>query len=216
VNPEPGASNTVIRLFSRPFMGQYPVLNYFDHDRPVWPNDTNGYQLNWRGAHAIPGKDIKGYDGHMGIDWLLPENTPVLAVTNGQVTFAGPNSFVCPIQDNQIVTNQTVIIKFVATDGETYTALYTHLNRIDVAVGDMVTEGQQVALSGATGCVGKAHLAHLHFEVAHIIGPNPNPVIDPYGWEGPSLDPWAQTGTGRTSVWFWKQGQAPDMVPSRP
>jgi hypothetical protein len=44
VNPEPGAGNTVIRLFSRPFMGEYQVLNYFDHDRPVWPNDTNGYQ----------------------------------------------------------------------------------------------------------------------------------------------------------------------------
>jgi murein DD-endopeptidase MepM/ murein hydrolase activator NlpD len=198
------------------------VLNYFDHDLPINPNDANGFQLNWRGAHVIPGRDIKGYDGHKGVDWLLPENTPVLAVTGGEIVFAGPNMFLCPIQDNEPTTNPTVVIKFVATDGETYTALYTHLNRIDVAVGDGVTEGQQVGLSGATGCVGKAHLAHLHFEVSHAVvkdpafNPRVNPVIDPYGWEGPGADPWAARGAGQTSVWFWKQGQAPDMVPRKP
>src|SRR3954464_10201302 len=83
VNPAPGAGNPVMPLFSRPFAGQYKLLNYFDHDLPINPNDTNGFQVNWRGARAIPGKDIKGYDGHKGIDWLLPENTPLLAVTSG-------------------------------------------------------------------------------------------------------------------------------------
>jgi murein DD-endopeptidase MepM/ murein hydrolase activator NlpD len=218
VNPEPGAGNAVIRLFSRPFAGQYQVLNYFDHDLPVNPNDTNGYQVNWRGARVIPGKDINGYDGHKGTDWLLPQNTPVFAVTGGEIVFAGGNTFPCPIQDNELLTNLQITLKFIAPDGEAYTVVYTHLNRIDVAVGDRVSEGQQLGLSGVTGCVGKSHVAHLHFELAHVTSSNPllNPVIDPYGWEGPGIDPWSAQGAGRASVWFWKQGQAPDMVRQRP
>jgi murein DD-endopeptidase MepM/ murein hydrolase activator NlpD len=217
VDPEPGTANAVMPLFSRPFEGEYQVLNYFDHDRPVHPNDTNQYQLTWRGARAFPGKDVRGYDGHKGVDWLLPENTPLFAVTDGEIVFAGGHTFACILQDNEMVTNLTVVLRFVAPDGETYNALYTHLNRIDVAVGDVVSEGQQLGLSGVTGCVGKGRLPHLHFELSHLVSLNPiqQHVIDPYGWEGPGADPWLAQGAGRTSVWFWKPGQAPDMVPWR-
>jgi hypothetical protein len=45
---------------------------------------------------------------------------------------------------------------------------------------------------------------------------NTDPVqflpIDPYGWEGPSPDPWSINDPGKASYWFWKEGQAPDMV----
>jgi hypothetical protein len=63
ISPKPAAANTVMPLFVKPFSGEYPVLNYFDHDRPVAPNDINGYQLTWQGARAQPGIDIGGYDG---------------------------------------------------------------------------------------------------------------------------------------------------------
>jgi murein DD-endopeptidase MepM/ murein hydrolase activator NlpD len=216
-DPEPAAANTVMPIFSRPFTNEYPVLNYFDHDRPIHPDDTNGYQLTWRGAHAIPGKDIGGYDGHLGIDWLLPENTPVFAVTAGEVVFAGESTGPCVLQDNEIVTALIVRIKFVALNGDTYTAAYAHLNRVDVAVGDLLAEGQQLGLSGVTGCVGKQHVPHLHFLLQHYVSLNPPEayVVDPYGWEGPGVDPWSAVGPGRVSVWLWKPGQAPDMVPRR-
>jgi murein DD-endopeptidase MepM/ murein hydrolase activator NlpD len=217
IDPEPGAGNTVMRLFSRPFANEYQVLNYFDHDRPIHPNDTNAYQLTWRGTQAVPGRDIAGYDGHLGIDWLLPENPPLFAVTGGEVVFAGESTGPCILQDNEVVTALIVRLKFVAPNGDTYVASYAHLNRIDVAVGDLVTEGQQLGLSGATGCVGKRHIPHLHFLLQHYVSLNPVEayVVDPYGWEGPGPDPWAAQGPGRTSVWLWKQGQAPDMVPWR-
>ena len=217
-SPQPGTANTLMPIFSRPFTGEYPVLNYFDHDQPIHPKDTNGYQLTWRGARAFPGKDIGGYDGHIGIDWLLPENTPLFAVTGGEVTLAGAEHFACVLQDNEVVTQLTVRVKFVAPNGDWYTTVYTHLNRIDVAVGDIVTEGQQLALSGVTGCVGKSHLAHLHFQLEHYVSLNPPEAYynDPYGWEGPGVDPWSAKGPGHTSVWMWKPGQAPDMVPRRP
>jgi murein DD-endopeptidase MepM/ murein hydrolase activator NlpD len=216
-DPQPSASNTLMPLFSRPFTGEYQVLNYFDHDVPTWPERTNGYKVTWRGARATPGKDIRGYDGHTGIDWLLPENTPLFAVTGGEVVFAGPNSFACPLQNNEVVTQLTVRFRFIAPSGDTYTVTYTHLNRIDVAVGDLVSEGQQLGLSGATGCLGQGQIPHLHFQIVRNVSLNPpqDYFVDPYGWEGPGVDPWSARGAGRTSAWLWKPGQAPDMVPWR-
>jgi murein DD-endopeptidase MepM/ murein hydrolase activator NlpD len=214
IDPEPAAANTVIRLFARPFAGEYRLLNSFDHDRPVAPGDSNGYQLTWRGARAVPGRDIGGYDGHSGIDWLLPKGTPLFAVTAGEVVFAGGQTFNCWLEGNREVTNITVTLKFIATDGQTYFLIYTHLDRIDVAVGDLVSEGQQVGLSGDSGCVGTSRTAHLHLELRRLVsGSSAETVpIDPYGWEGSMPDPWSINDPQKASYWFWKAGQAPDLV----
>jgi murein DD-endopeptidase MepM/ murein hydrolase activator NlpD len=214
VDPEPGSGNVPMRMLGRPFAGEYPVLNYFDHDLPLAPDDSNGYQLTWNGARAFPQRDGVGYDGHTGIDWLLPEDTPLLAVIGGEIVFAGENTFACFLENDELRTNLTVIIRFIGTDGQAYGALYTHLNRVDVAVGDQVVEGEQIGLSGVTGCVGPGRLPHLHFEVLRVVNENPidTEVIDPYGWEGPTPDPWAAGNPGRASYWFWKAGQAPDLL----
>jgi murein DD-endopeptidase MepM/ murein hydrolase activator NlpD len=215
VDPAPGASNSVMPLFVRPFADEYQLLNYFDHDVPTAPEVTNRYQLTWHGDRAVPGRDIGGYDGHRGIDWLLPENTPMFAVTSGQVLFAGPFTAPCFLEDNKVLTGMSVGVQFVAPDGDTYVVSYGHMNRVDVAPGDQVVEGEQIGLSGVTGCVGKAHIAHVHFELARVVSlsPRASNVIDPFGWEGPGVDPWSASDTKKRSVWFWKPGQAPDMVP---
>jgi murein DD-endopeptidase MepM/ murein hydrolase activator NlpD len=213
IDPAPASSNTAIPLFVRPFEKEYRVLNYFDHDRPVAPNDSNGYQLTWRGERAVPGRDIDGYDGHSGTDWLLPENTPVFAVTDSEVVFAGEDTFHCWLENRQ-VTNVSIILKFIPEDGETYLLLYTHLNRIDVEVGAAVAEGEQIGLSGATGCIGNPRLPHLHLELMRQVNTTPQQYfsIDPYGWEGSMPDPWSGSDPRKASYWFWKQGEAPDMV----
>jgi murein DD-endopeptidase MepM/ murein hydrolase activator NlpD len=213
VDPEPASNNPTIPLFVRPFENEYRVLNYFDHDRPVAPNDDNGYQLTWRGERAVPGRHIGGYDGHSGTDWLLPENTPLFAVTDSEVVFAGDDTFYCWLEDRE-VTNVSIILKFVPEDGETYLLLYTHLNRIDVDVGEAVAEGQQIGLSGVTGCVGKSHTPHLHLELMRQANTTPPQYfsIDPYGWEGSMPDPWSANDPRKASYWFWKQGEAPDLV----
>jgi murein DD-endopeptidase MepM/ murein hydrolase activator NlpD len=218
LHPEPAPSNTTMRLFGKPFAGDYRLQNYFDHDRPAAPNDTNGYQLNWQGARAYPGRDVPGYDGHTGVDWALPEGTPVLAVTAGRVVFAGNTTPApCWLQNNEVVSSLMVIIGFIAPDGQTYTVSYNHLNHIDVTRDERVAEGQQIGLSGATGCVGRLNgrpSAHLHFQmnkVVDVAGPRAVPV-DPFGWEGPGVDPWSTHPDGTASLWFWKEGQAPNMA----
>ncbi|MER6132385.1 M23 family metallopeptidase [Streptomyces sp. NPDC001815] len=84
---------------------------------------------------------------HTGIDFHAASGTAVHAVGSGTVVEAGWGG----AYGNQVVIKMT--------DG-TFTQ-YGHLSSIGVSVGQTVTPGQQIALSGATGNVTGAH---LHFE----------------------------------------------------
>ncbi|PSM38174.1 peptidase [Streptomyces dioscori] len=93
------------------------------------------------------GGGIWSSGSHTGIDFHAASGTAVHAVGSGTVVEADWGGS----YGNQVV------IKMV--DG-TYTQ-YGHLSSIGVSVGQTVTPGQQIALSGATGNVTGAH---LHFE----------------------------------------------------
>ena len=84
---------------------------------------------------------------HTGIDFHAASGTAVHAVGAGTVVEAGWGG----AYGNQIVIKMA--------DG-TYT-MYGHLSSIGVSVGQQVTPGQQIGLSGATGNVTGPH---LHFE----------------------------------------------------
>lgn len=85
---------------------------------------------------------------HQGIDYAVPVGTPVLAAGDGTVTFAGVQSGF----------GNTVVIN----NGNGVTTLYGHLSSIGVNVGQNVSDGDQIALSGATGTVSGPN---LHFGV---------------------------------------------------
>ncbi len=85
---------------------------------------------------------------HQGIDYGAPIGTPVWAVANGVVTFAGWSSggygnFVTIRHDNGCESR------------------YGHLSKINVKQGARVKQGQNVGLVGMTGY---ATGPHLHFE----------------------------------------------------
>ncbi|MFJ4714152.1 M23 family metallopeptidase [Streptomyces sp. NPDC088785] len=84
---------------------------------------------------------------HTGIDFHAASGTAVHAVGSGTVVEAGWGG----------AYGNNIVIKM--NDG-TYTQ-YGHLSSIGVSVGQSVTPGQQIALSGATGNVTGPH---LHFE----------------------------------------------------
>jgi murein DD-endopeptidase MepM/ murein hydrolase activator NlpD len=84
---------------------------------------------------------------HHGIDFAAPSGTPVRAVGDGTVEFAG----------TQNGYGNIVILKH---HNEQETA-YAHLSRIDVKVGQSITQGQTL---GAVGMTGWATGPHLHFE----------------------------------------------------
>jgi murein DD-endopeptidase MepM/ murein hydrolase activator NlpD len=93
------------------------------------------------------GGSVWSSGSHTGIDFHAASGTTVRAVGAGTVVEAGfEGSY-----GNQVVIKMN--------DG-TYTQ-YAHMSSISVSVGQSVTPGQQVGLSGATGNVTGAH---LHFE----------------------------------------------------
>ncbi|MFI6444786.1 peptidoglycan DD-metalloendopeptidase family protein [Kitasatospora sp. NPDC050543] len=85
---------------------------------------------------------------HTGADFVAPTGTPLKAVAAGTVVKAGPGG----------AYGNEVEIKLA--DGKY--AQYAHLSSIGVKVGQTVTVGQQIGLSGATGNVTGPH---LHFEI---------------------------------------------------
>ncbi|MFE9097086.1 M23 family metallopeptidase [Streptomyces sp. NPDC007264] len=98
---------------------------------------------------------------HTGIDFHAATGTPVHAVGAGTVVEAGWGG----AYGNQIVIRMN--------DG-TYTQ-YGHLSSIGVSVGQRVTPGRQIALSGATGNVTGPHL-HFEARTTPEYGSDINPV----------------------------------------
>jgi len=190
-------------VFCKPFSGDYPTVNFFDHDLPFEFLDDNGYQLTWWGLQYR-----LGIDGHNGYDWSMPEGTPVLAAGSGKVVFASSTPpFACPILGRATIGNIVMIEHQAnsATDRLRIRSGYYHLSRIDVATGQGINAGDQIGLSGNTGCSGGPH---LHFGTA-LFAKGRFIDIDPYGWNGPTPDPWAQDPRGTQSFWLWQDGQAP-------
>ncbi|MEU0193993.1 M23 family metallopeptidase [Streptomyces afghaniensis] len=100
---------------------------------------------------------------HTGVDFHAASGTSVHAVGMGEVVEAGWGGS----YGNQIVIKMN--------DG-TYTQ-YGHLSSISVSVGQRVTPGQQIGLSGATGNVTGPH---LHFEAR--TSPEYGSDIDPVAY----------------------------------
>jgi len=85
---------------------------------------------------------------HLGADLKAPLNTPVLAVNDGKIVF----QVSMPDYGNTLIIDHGLGVY----------SLYLHLSEFKAAVGDIVTQGQTVALAGATGY---ATGPHLHFSI---------------------------------------------------
>ncbi|MFB7632901.1 M23 family metallopeptidase [Streptomyces sp. NPDC056149] len=105
---------------------------------------------------------------HSGQDFVVPTGTKVHAVHKGTVVKAGPNGG----GDGPAYGN-AIVIKH---PNGMYTQ-YAHLSQIQVHVGQQVSTGQQIGLSGSTG---NSTGPHLHFEVR--TGPNYGSGIEPTGF----------------------------------
>ena len=205
----PGPTNRSIPIFSAPFTPSNSYLmyftQYFDHDLPLGSAFYPAQTLTFCGER-LDGR----LSAHRGVDWPLPIGTPILAVAEGQVVRAGLDpTFFCDAL-GRMVTDQTRIeLMHPIVGGERFSSQYVHVSRIDVQVGQQVARGQLIALSGKNGCAAGA--GHLHFEVHRHTNTNSGrPTwIDPFGWDGAGVDPWAIHPEGAASFWLWRPGEAP-------
>lgn len=112
-------------------------------------------------VQPIPGPIISAFGGirnynngqlrgrHTGVDYRAVTGTPVGAVSEGRVIFAGH----LPIHGNHVVIDH----------GWGVLSGYSHFSEISVVPGQLVRQGEVIGLSGATG---RVQGPHLHFEMA--------------------------------------------------
>ena len=200
--------------FQSPFNGAFPTGNVFDHDLPYYfkPEFNNGYLLSYWGE-----KFGQGADSHNGYDWIMPAGTPIYSTAPGRVTFAGAETpFNCPfLPNNPLVAGLWVVMAHAVFPNESVITQYGHLTSFNVKRGDQVPAGHLLGYSGSTGC---STTPHLHFTVFRMRGTESvvragsqttQRVMDPYGWSGPSQDPWAADTGGIQSLVLWAKGKAP-------
>ncbi|MGW7517071.1 M23 family metallopeptidase [Streptomyces sp. NPDC054796] len=127
----------------------------------------NGYVAPVDNSYVSTGYQTGGgmwsSGSHTGIDFHAAQGTPVKSVAAGEVVEAGDGG----------AYGNNIVIKH--KDG-TYTQ-YGHLSSIGVSVGQSVTSGQQIALSGSTG---NSSGPHLHFEAR--TGPDYGSDMDPVAY----------------------------------
>ncbi len=85
---------------------------------------------------------------HHGLDIAAVEGTPITSVSAGTVVHAGPSG------------GYGLVVEVKGEDGEL--VRYAHTSAINVAVGDRVNVGDEIAAVGNTG---RSTGAHLHLEV---------------------------------------------------
>jgi murein DD-endopeptidase MepM/ murein hydrolase activator NlpD len=100
---------------------------------------------------------------HWGIDLAAPLGTPIYAAADGVVLRAGP------------ATGYGNAVYIQDADGNV--EIYGHMKYYDVAAGDVVSAGEQIAKVGSQG---QSTGPHLHFEI-HVGGMNGKPT-DPQDW----------------------------------
>ncbi|MET0594576.1 MAG: M23 family metallopeptidase, partial [Polyangiaceae bacterium] len=202
-------------IFSAPFTNteanisarQISTSGFFDHayspiDPALWGGvprtpGTLAEVVSWEG------QDVTGLraDNALSSQWSMLASTPVLAVAAGTVVRS--QSITLPRCQTPL---QEIWVRHTLGTGdyqETFITYYGRLSRRDVATGATITKGQQLGLSGSSGC---AATPHLHFEVTRLsnlattyrIGTfNPDTdlitsgMIDPFGWDANGVDPWA-------------------------
>ena len=101
---------------------------------------TSGFKMRF---HPI----LQTWRAHLGVDYAAATGTPVRAVGDGTIEFAG-------VQGG---FGNVVMVKHRNNS----TTVYAHLSRILVKQGQSVSQGQNI---GAVGATGWATGPHLHFE----------------------------------------------------
>jgi murein DD-endopeptidase MepM/ murein hydrolase activator NlpD len=142
----------------------YPVpwaLTPYDHfyfTRPIAADEVNWPLWDYRYGGIFFGSDIV----HTGIDIDAPMGTPVLAAAAGTVVWAGYGLYSGVNNPNDPYGQAVALRHDFGYKGQRLYTIYAHMSAIEVKVGDMVQDGQEIGQVGDTGFTTGPH---LHFEV---------------------------------------------------
>ena len=148
------ASPTVTPTLCDPFTTDFCITDgHFLFQRPIQPPGNTSVDVTYLYASTANGKR----EPHHGVEFLNKFGTPVHAVADGIVMFAGPDAQSTYSPWPNFYGNVIVI-----RHADDLSTLYAHLSKIDVQVNQQVTAGDQI---GEVGQSGVAIGPHLHLEV---------------------------------------------------
>jgi murein DD-endopeptidase MepM/ murein hydrolase activator NlpD len=107
----------------------------------IWP--VNGRISGVYGSQRILNGTPK--TPHYGVDVAVPTGTEIVAPAAGVVTY---------VNDDMYYSGGTLVLDH----GHGLSSAFLHLSKIDVAVGDVIQQGQTIARVGATGRATGPHL----------------------------------------------------------
>jgi murein DD-endopeptidase MepM/ murein hydrolase activator NlpD len=160
--PSPGVPENVGTARAEPLPGALRI------HLPVEGRVTQGFGCSpYYTGRPGPGCPAEAFWFHDGVDIAVPSGMPLQAGLSGTVVFAAADGDgpLC----NRGYRGYGLAVVVDGEDG--WQALYAHLSRIDVAVGDVVRPDAVLGATGETGCVSGAH---LHFGLRHA-----DELVDP-------------------------------------
>jgi len=122
---------------------------------PVWITPAQGIVSSPAGNRTNPVTGNREF--HDGIDIALPIGTAIFAPKDGTVISVA------------YIRGYGNTLRIQHIDG--YITFFAHLQRAAAAVGDVVTQGQQVAYSGNTGMTTGPHLHFGMFRNGEFVDP---------------------------------------------
>ena len=131
---------------------------HFLMQRPIPPTDNLKVDATYRYGSTQAGTR----EPHHGVELPNVQGTPVLAVADGTVVFAGNDKDVTLSWVPAFYGNVVVIVHHFPGVSQPVFSLYAHLSEVNVVVREQVYLGDQI---GRVGSTGKAIGSHLHFEV---------------------------------------------------
>ena len=122
--------------------------------KPVKPNaNTLVYPVSGKKSNigGFFGDYRNGGRSHKGVDIYAKKGTPVVAVCDGVITSTATEK----------MGGKTIRLKAA---GQTWTAYYAHLDKLNVRVGQYVQKGETIGTIGNTGNA-RRRPSHLHFGI---------------------------------------------------
>jgi murein DD-endopeptidase MepM/ murein hydrolase activator NlpD len=135
--------------------------------RPIGPHGNQHIDQTYRWGSTMGGN----FQPHQGIEFNNPDGTAVLAIGPGRVVWSGPAE-----RGALTVAVRHAPMTLPGGGSRHPYSVYYHNSSLDVAVGDSVEAGQQVARVGNTG---RATNDHLHLEVHLSPVDDVGAIVDP-------------------------------------
>ncbi len=161
------------------------VLSHFMVGRPVAPNATS---ITPALFYLYGTTGVGQYDVHHGEEFVNPSGTALFAVADGTIVTAGSDEQPICGDNGKVVCGSSltpggfygkvVVIQLTQSyNGQPVFALYGHMNKISVSLGDQVKSGDPL---GEIGMTGVALGPHVHFEIrlgTNDYGHTRNPIL---------------------------------------